>query len=48
MEDGALALENLETKLLGDDDSEHVAASTEMPPQSTSRFPVLPDFPLAS
>ena len=48
LDDGVLALERLESKLLGDDDYDHVATTTKMPPPSTSRIPILLDLPLAS
>jgi hypothetical protein len=36
--DGAMVLERLEAKLLGDHDGDHIPGA-DMPPQPTSRFP---------
>ena len=47
MEDGAIALERLEAKLLGDHDGDQIH-TTEMPPPTTNMFPDARGFPLSS
>ena len=47
MEDGDIALEHLESELLGNHDGDQIHTS-EMPPPTTSRFPDAGVLPLAS
>jgi hypothetical protein len=46
-QDGAMVLERLEAKLLGDHDGDHIPGG-DMPPPSTSNVPDASIFPLSS